>query len=121
MALPSLRYEPTSDSLTVPETKGVSYICDGVLNNFREWEYRAQMRMGAALASVDPETGEPLPRVVIAAVGEVIEGFKGDAFDITMDIGKDMIVSTTSNELLIQTVRALLFPWMRRKPRSSST
>eukprot|EP00959_Pyramimonas_sp_CCMP1952_P016335 346152-Pyramimonas_sp.AAC.1 len=74
MALSFLRYRPSADGLTRSETKRGSYIYDGAVHNFHEWEFRAEVRMGAALASVDQETGAPQQRVITAAVNKVVEG-----------------------------------------------
>eukprot|EP00959_Pyramimonas_sp_CCMP1952_P399664 8373752-Pyramimonas_sp.AAC.1 len=59
MALSSLRYRPNADALTRSGTKSASYIYDGTVNNFHDWEFRTEMCMNAALASVDSETGAP--------------------------------------------------------------
>eukprot|EP00959_Pyramimonas_sp_CCMP1952_P186744 3905071-Pyramimonas_sp.AAC.1 len=66
-----------------------SYICDGTVDNFHQWEFRTDMRMSAAVTSVDSETGDPQQHVITAAVNTVVEGFRGDASDIAMDLGKD--------------------------------
>eukprot|EP00959_Pyramimonas_sp_CCMP1952_P080415 1680617-Pyramimonas_sp.AAC.1 len=59
MARSSLRYRPNADALTRSETKSGSYIHDGTVNNFHEWDVRTEMRMSAAWALVDQETGAP--------------------------------------------------------------
>ena len=110
MALSSLRYRSNADALTRSETKSGSYIYDGSVNNFHEWEFRTEMRMSAALSSVDAETGEPQTHVVTAAVNKVVEGLRGDAFDMAMDIGKDALLTPKGIDRLIVTIRASLFP-----------
>eukprot|EP00959_Pyramimonas_sp_CCMP1952_P429611 8997355-Pyramimonas_sp.AAC.1 len=52
MTLSSLRYRPSADAPTRSNAKSGSYIYDGAVNTFHEWEFRAEVRMGAALASV---------------------------------------------------------------------
>eukprot|EP00959_Pyramimonas_sp_CCMP1952_P156115 3265141-Pyramimonas_sp.AAC.1 len=59
------------------------------------------MRMSVALASVDQETGAPQQHVITAAVNKVAEGFKGDAFDIAMDIGKDVLLTPNGVDQLV--------------------
>eukprot|EP00959_Pyramimonas_sp_CCMP1952_P011968 252716-Pyramimonas_sp.AAC.1 len=86
MALSSLRYRSNADALTRSETKSGSYIYDGTVNNFHEWDFRAEMRMCAALASVDSETGKPHNNVFTFDANKVVDGFRGDAFDIAMDL-----------------------------------
>ena len=110
MALSSLRYRSNADALTRSETKSGSYIYDGSVNNFHEWEFRTEMRMSAALSSVDAETGEPQTHVVTAAVNKVVEGLRGDAFDMAMDIGKDALLTPKGIDQLIAAIRASLFP-----------
>eukprot|EP00959_Pyramimonas_sp_CCMP1952_P037346 781367-Pyramimonas_sp.AAC.1 len=110
MVLSSLRYRPSADALTRSETKSDSYIYDGAVTNFHEWEVRAEMRMSAALASVDPETGAPQQRAITAAVNKVVKGLRGDAFDIAMDIGKDVLLTPNGIEQLVLAIRTSLFP-----------
>eukprot|EP00959_Pyramimonas_sp_CCMP1952_P329407 6896502-Pyramimonas_sp.AAC.1 len=73
MARSSLRCRSIADALTRSETKSGSYIYDGTVNNFHEWEFRTEMRMSAALASVNQEMGVPQQRVITAAVNKVVE------------------------------------------------
>eukprot|EP00959_Pyramimonas_sp_CCMP1952_P252775 5280851-Pyramimonas_sp.AAC.1 len=49
--------------------------------------------MSAALASVDQETAARQHRVITAAVDKVVEGLRGDAFDIARDSGKDVLLT----------------------------
>ena len=109
MALSSLRYRLNADALTRSETKSGSYIYDGTVNNFHEWEFRTEMRMSAALSSLDEE-GKPQTHVVTAAVNKVVEGLRGDAFDMAMDIGKDALLTPKGIDQLIAAIRASLFP-----------
>eukprot|EP00959_Pyramimonas_sp_CCMP1952_P317473 6644371-Pyramimonas_sp.AAC.1 len=48
MTLSPRRYRPSADALTRSETKSGSYIYDGTVNNFHEWEFRTEIRMSAA-------------------------------------------------------------------------
>ena len=50
-----------------------SYIYDVSVGNFHEWEFRTEMRMSAALSTLDEE-GEPLQQNIAAAVSKIIEG-----------------------------------------------
>ena len=65
--------------------------------------------MSAALASVDSETGEPQQHVVTSAVNKVVEGLRGDAFDIAMDISKDVLVTPKGIDQLIRAIRISLW------------
>ena len=101
MALSSLRFKPGGDSLSQAETKSGSYIYDGSVSNFHEWEFRTEMRISAALASVDSD-GEPKQQPLIAAINKIVEGLRGDAFDMAMDIGKvDLLTETVSTSLYL--------------------
>ena len=55
MALSALRYLPDHSTAVPVETKSGSYIYDGTVTNFHEWEFRTEMRITAALASGDPD------------------------------------------------------------------
>eukprot|EP00959_Pyramimonas_sp_CCMP1952_P429211 8989439-Pyramimonas_sp.AAC.1 len=68
------------------------------------------MRMSAALASVDQETGTPQQHVTTAAVNKVVEGFRSDAFDIAMDICKDVLLTPSGIDQLALAIRISLFP-----------
>eukprot|EP00959_Pyramimonas_sp_CCMP1952_P471517 9498542-Pyramimonas_sp.AAC.1 len=63
------------------------------------------MRMSAALASVDQESGAPQQHVITAAVNKVVEGFRGDALDIAMDIGKDVLLTPNGIDQLMLAIR----------------
>ena len=66
------------DSLTQSETKSGSYISDGTVNNFHEWEFRTKLCMRAALASLDPENGQVNTSVLVGAVSKIVEGLRGN-------------------------------------------
>eukprot|EP00959_Pyramimonas_sp_CCMP1952_P017050 362115-Pyramimonas_sp.AAC.1 len=68
------------------------------------------MRMNAALASVDQETGAPRQHVITAAVNKVVESLRGDAFDIAMDIGKDVLLIPNGIDQLVLAIRTSLAP-----------
>ena len=73
MALSSFRYRSSdSAALTRLETKSGSYIYDGSVNSFHEWEFRTGIRMSAALANLDDE-GTPQARGIINAVNKIVE------------------------------------------------
>ena len=96
MALSSLRYRPgDSAALTRLETKSGSYIYDGTVNSFHEWEFRTGIRMSAALANLD-EDGEPQKQGIINAVNKIVEGLRGDAFDMAMDLGRPACLRKTA-------------------------
>eukprot|EP00959_Pyramimonas_sp_CCMP1952_P239026 4995382-Pyramimonas_sp.AAC.1 len=110
MALSSLRYRPSADALTRSDTKIGSYIYDGTVHNFHDWELRTDIRVSAAVASVDHETGAPQQRVTTAAVNKGVEGLRGDAFDIAMDIGRDVLLTPKGIYQLVLATRTSLFP-----------
>ena len=60
MALSALRYRFGTDTFAQNETKSGSYIYDGTVNNFHEWESRTEMRISAALATLDYDTATSL-------------------------------------------------------------
>ena len=84
MALASLRYRPDHATTTAAETKSGSYIYDGSVSNFHEWEFRTEMRITAALSSGDPDKDA---QHVAAAVNKIVEGLRGDAFGMSIEIG----------------------------------
>ena len=109
MALSSLRFKHSGDTLTQAETKSGSYIYDGSVTNFHEWEFRTEMRISAALACVDSD-GEPKKQGIITAVNKIVEGLRGDAFDMAMDIGKVDLLTEQGINQLITNIRSTLFP-----------
>ena len=72
-----MRFRPDSNTATPLETNSCSYIYDGSISAFHEWDFRTQMRIAGA--SDDSEQRR--------AAKEVIEGLRGDAFDLAMDVG----------------------------------
>jgi len=89
------------------ETKSGSYIYDGTVSNFHEWEFRTEMRITAALATGDPDKDT---QYISSSVNKIVEGLRGDAFDMAMDIGKDKLLTKDGVYLLIKTIRSSLFP-----------
>eukprot|EP00959_Pyramimonas_sp_CCMP1952_P134857 2822165-Pyramimonas_sp.AAC.1 len=62
------------------------------------------MRMSSAWASVDQETGEPQQHVITAGLNKVVEGLRGDAFDMAMDIGKDVLLNPNAIDQLVRAI-----------------
>ena len=95
MALSSLRYRPDHATAAPIETKSGSYIYDGSVAHFHEWEFRTEMRVTAALGSSGNGKGDgkgddgDKKDNIAAAVNRIVEGLRGDAFDMAMDIGKE--------------------------------
>ncbi len=107
MALSALRYRPDHSTAAPVETKSGSYIYDGSVNNFHEWEFRTEMRITAATTSGDPDKDL---QFVANAVSKIVEGLRGDAFDMAMDIGKAKLLTKDGVDELIKMIRSSLFP-----------
>ena len=61
------------------------------------------------MASMDSD-GEPHRQGIITAVNKIVEGLRGDALDMAMDIGKDTLLTDKSINQLISDIRSTLFP-----------
>ena len=111
MAFSSLRYRPDHATAAPIETKSGSYIYDGSVAHFHEWEFRTEMRMTAALASNGNGKGDGDNQdKVAAAVNRTVEGLIGDAFDMAMDIGKETLLTEEGISRLIKMIRLSIFP-----------
>jgi hypothetical protein len=100
MAVAALRFRPDSNTATPLETKSGSYIYDGSISAFHEWDFRTQMRIAGA--SDDSEKRR--------AVNKVVEGLRGDAFDLAMDIGLARLMEDGGLTDLIALIRKTIFP-----------
>ena len=69
------------------------------------------MRMTAALASNGNGKGDGDNQdKVAAAVNRIVEGLRGDAFDMAMDIGKETLLTEEGISRLIKMIRLSIFP-----------
>ena len=82
MAIAALRFRPETN-LDPLETKGGSYIYDGSVARCHEWEFRTMARIG----------GLTEPDELRKGINRVIEGLRGDAFDLAMDIGREKLMT----------------------------
>ena len=111
MALSSLRYRPDHATAAPIETKSGSYIYGGSVAHFHEWELRAEMRMAEALASSGNGKGDGDNQDKVAsAVNRIVEGLRGDAFGVAMDIGKETLLTKEGISRLMKMFRSSLFP-----------
>ena len=116
MALSSLRYRPEQHH-GPSETKSGSYIYDGSIGQFHEWEFRTSLRVAAAKADIasasakGKEKGETETGTNFAfTASRIIEGLRSDALDIAMDIGIEKLTTPEGIEDLIAAIRTSLFP-----------
>jgi len=99
MAIAALRFRPETN-LDPLETKGGSYIYDGSVARFHEWEFRTMARIGGLTEADD----------VRKAINRVIEGLRGDAFDLAMDIGREKLMTIEGITALLDMIRKTIFP-----------
>ena len=82
MALASLRYRKDGDGTNTYDIKHGSYMFDGSASEFHEWQFRVQMKLAAT---------EDKDRASVSA--KIVDGLRGDAFAIAMDIGSTQILN----------------------------
>lgn len=99
MAMSSLRYKSGKGS-DREETKKGQPIFDGAPSQFQEWEFRVELRAESI------EEGKEAK-----AIGEVIDGLRGDALQIAMDIGRAELIKAGGLNILVQKINdELVFP-----------
>ena len=108
----------TKDGGEPEVTKSGSLVYGGEPGTFHEWEFRTRLLCKAAESDAE-KYAETISRVV--------EGLKGDAFTVAREIGLESLTSleelgegfeepTPSGvDMLIDAVRALVFPRRRRQ------
>ena len=99
MALLSLRYDASS---SVAETKGGIFVYDGTASRFHEWEFRTTLR-------IQSSKEEDLPK----QMSMVVDGLRGDAAQIAIDLGTSKILGSTGLKDLVDAMRANVFPQAR--------
>ena len=99
MALSSLRYDASS---SVEETKGGIFVYDGTASRFHEWEFRTTLR-------IQSSKEEDLPK----QMSMVVDGLRGDAAQIAIDLGTSKILGATGLKDLVDAMRASVFPQAR--------
>ena len=96
MAVASLRYDPASQ---VEETKGGVFVYDGTASRFHEWSFRSTMRWRSCKEADQQKT-----------MNMVVEGLRGEAAQVAMDIGMEELLRQDGMETLINTMRDHIFP-----------
>ena len=94
MALASLRFRRDDDHSKITDKHG-QYLFDGDAASFHEWQFRVQMKMSAT---------EKKDRPTLSA--KIVDGLRGDAFSIAMDIGPPKILNDGGIDILIATFRS---------------
>ena len=105
MALASLRYRKDDDHSKITDKHG-SYLFDGTTADFHEWQFRVLMKM-AATAEKD--------RTSVSA--KIVDGLRGDAFAIAMEIGSTKILNDGGIDILIATLADRIFPMKEAEAR----
>ena len=72
---------------------------DGSASKFHEWSFRASMRWASAKDDDKPKM-----------MNIVIEGLRGEAALVAMDLGKDVLIKADGMDDLINAMRANVFP-----------
>ena len=99
MAIAALRFKPEAN-LDPLETKGGSYIYDGSVARFHEWEFRTMARICRLTEADELRKG----------TNRDIEGLRGDAFDLAMDIGRGKLMTSEGINALLESIRKTIFP-----------
>ena len=98
------KWKPGEDPI---ETKNGSYIFGGIATDFHEWEFRTKVRIAAVKKDNDDDR-----RVVVS---KIIEGLRGDAFQVAKDIGLDKLTAAGGIDTLIENLRTITFPMKRHE------
>ena len=97
MAVTSLSFDPSS---LFQETKQGSYVFDGSPARYHQWEFYTQLKISSA-KDLDKSS----------AMAKVVEGLRGEASNIAMDIGfVKLLVAETGVASLIAEMRKMVFP-----------
>jgi hypothetical protein len=100
MALASLRYRKESgEASRIADPRHAAYNYDGSAADFFDWQFQVEMRL-ASMKEAD--------RVAVAA--KIIDGLRGEACIIAMEIGSETLLSEKGIELFIATIKDRLFP-----------
>ena len=99
MAISALRSKPETN-LDPLETKGSSYIYDGSVARFHEWEFRTMARIG----------GLTEPEELRKGTNRVLEWLRGDALDLAMDIGRERLMTLDGVNALLDSIRKTICP-----------
>ena len=99
MAIASLRYDANSH---IQETKGGVFVYDGCPSRYHEWAFRTSMRFRASKE-------EDLPKTT----NSVIESLRGEAAQVAMNLGEDVLILPDGIEQLVKAMRAHVFPQAR--------
>ncbi len=94
MALASLRFRKNDDHSQVYDVMHGSYPFDGSPASFHEWQFRVQMKLAAT---------DEKDRASVSA--KIVDGLRGDAFAIPMDIGSTKILNKGVIDVLIPTLQ----------------
>ncbi len=105
MALASLRFRRDDDHSKITDKHG-QYLFDGDAASFHEWQFRVQMKMSAT---------EKKDRPGLSA--KIVDGLRGDAFSIAMDIGSTKILNDGGIDILIATSQERIFPMQEQEAR----
>ena len=100
MALLTLRYNRSEELV---ETRGGITVFNGSPGLFHEWEFRTLMRWQAAKDDGDRAT----------AASKIVEGLRGDAFNIAIDLGRAKLITATGITDLVEKIREFVFPSAR--------
>ena len=106
MALQSLTYQ--HDTQYEGTLDGIP-VYDGAASTFHDWTFRTSVKFLAAK-----------PDDKARVVASVIEGLRGEAADIAMDIGTDELMKEdhTGLNVLTETLRSHIFPTKKLKQKS---
>ena len=96
MAVASLRFD---HSINVEETRGGVFIYDGTPSRLNEWIFRATMRIKSAEAKDKPKM-----------MNMVIEGLRGEAASVSMDLGMEELLGEKGIDTLTQAMTKHVFP-----------
>ena len=106
-ALSGLRHQRYRPGEGPQETKGGAYIYSGYPSDFHEWEFRTLMRASTVIPK-DEEDDVTYARTQM--INKVVEGLRGDAFQVAKDIGMESLQGPDGVKTLVAAVRKVVFP-----------
>ena len=105
MALASLRFRKDEDYSKITDKHG-QYLFDGTAADFYEWKFRVLMKMAATADKDRPSVS-----------AKIVDGLRGDAFAIAMEIGSTKILNDGGIDLLIASFEDRIFPMKEAEAR----
>ena len=99
-AVSSVLFVP-DNNVNPKTTKAGAYIYSGEASSFHEWEFRTRLRMLSAAEGKHAE-----------AITQIVEALRGDAFNVSQQVGITDLMEENGHERLIKDMRTMVFPYL---------